>query len=148
MPHLLAYLRTNGLIQGVWTAAHPDHLRPNIQASHPTLAYLLVAEDVPDVRLLQERHWVHNGVLQVGTEVTLVATPNPFVADGQTACVIRPEPFVPCTLVVGPFGAQREIVLHTVDDPLILTTETPQVVPIQLSPLAGYWATSLTVEAT
>lgn len=148
MPHLLAYIRATGCITGVWSAAAADHLRPQIQESDPTLAYLLLEDELRDVRLLPERHWVAGGVLQACTEVTLVATPNPFPADGQATCVIRPEPFVPCTLLIGSFGQHTEMVLATHDDPLILTSTTPQVVPIALVPLAGYWATPITVEAT
>lgn len=147
MPHLLSYLRGSGLIQGVWSAAHPDHLRPNIEEGHPTLGYLLLDEPALDAHVLQERHWVRDGVLHACAKVTLVATPNPFVADGAAECVIRPQPFVPCTLLVGPLFAQTAVELTTEDDALILTAATPEVVPIQLAPLAGYWAPPIQVEA-
>jgi hypothetical protein len=147
MPHLVAYAKDTGLIQGVWSAALAEHLVANIEPAHPTLGYLEVADETLSAAALQERYCVQDGVLHACEELTLVATPNPFVADAVAECVVCPQPFVPCTLLVGPFGQQTEVVLAAADDPLILTADVPQVFAIQLAPLAGYWAAPITIEA-
>jgi hypothetical protein len=148
MPYLLAYQLTTGLIQGVWTAVAVEHLQPNVQEDHPTLGYLLVEDDPLTPAQIQERYYVQDGVLKAAAELTLLAVPNPFVADGVAECVVRPEPFVPCTLLVGPLASQTSVALTVSTDPLILTADTPQAFPIRLAPLAGYWAADILVEAT
>jgi hypothetical protein len=147
MPHLAYYERSTGLIQGVWTAAAEEHLTPNIDPDNATHGYLIVEDDTLTAAMLQDRYWVENGALVLATEVTLLATPNPFQANGLAECTILPQPFVPCTLLVGQPGQQTSVVLATVDDPLILTADLPQVFPVQLAPLAGTWAASIFVEA-
>jgi hypothetical protein len=147
MPYLLAYELTTGLIQGVWSAAATEHLLPNVQEDHPTLGYLVVEDETVSVADLQERYYVLDGVLTLAEELTLQAVPNPFMADGVAECTIGPQPFVPCTLLVGPLGSQTAVALTTSADPLILTADLPQGFPIRLAPLAGYWATGVLVEA-
>lgn len=147
MPHLLAYARDTGLIQGVWTAAHVDHLRPNIEPEHPTLDYLLLTEAIAEARVLQERYWVQGAQLRERLGLTLQAVPNPFPADGLTECLVRVEPFVPCTLLVDGRDDHTTIALATEEEPLILTADLPQRIQIALAPLQGYWAAPLTVEA-
>ena len=147
MPSLLAYQRTTGLIQGVWSAAATEHLLPNIDEAHPTLGYLVVEDDSVSVADLQQRYYVQDGALLAAAELVLRAVPNPFVADGVAECLVCPEPFVPCTLLVGPLAAQTPVELTSVEDPLILTSDVPQTFPIRLAPLPGYWATDLLVEA-
>jgi hypothetical protein len=148
MPFLAYYERSTGLIQGVWSAVLEEHLVPNIDPDNPTHGYLLVDDDTLTAALLQERYWVQQGVLAPSTEVTLLATPNPFQANGTAECAIRPQPFVPCTLLVGQPGHQAAVALATIDDPLILTADVPQTFAVELAPLAGTWATPIRVEAT
>jgi hypothetical protein len=148
MPHLAYYEQSTGLIQGVWSAVLAEHLTPQIETDHPTHAYLLVDDDTLSPALLQERYWVQNGVLTLATERTLLAVPNPFVADGVAECTIRPQPFVPCTLLVEALGTQTAVALTADDDPLLLTAAVPQVFTVALAPLAGSWATPIAVEAT
>lgn len=148
MPHLAYYDLSTGLIQGIWTAVLEEHLTPNIDADNPTHGYLLVDDDTLSAAILQERYWVNDGVLTPSNEVTLLATPNPFQANGTAECTILPQPFVPCTLLVGQPGEQTAAQLATVDDPLILTADVPQTFAVQLAPLAGTWATPIRVEAT
>jgi hypothetical protein len=148
MPHLAYYDLSTGLIQGVWTAVLEEHLTPNIDQNNPTHGYLVVNDDTLSAAILQERYWVESGVLTPSNEVTLLATPNPFQANGTAACTILPQPFVPCTLLVEQSGQQTAVQLATVDDPLILTADVPQVFGVQLAPLAGTWASAIRVEAT
>jgi hypothetical protein len=148
MPYLLAHERTTGLIQGVWSAAATEHLLPNVQEGHPTLDYLVVEEDTVSATQLQERYYVQNDTLVAAQELTLQAVPNPFVADGVAECVVQPEPFVPCTLLVESQGTQTSVPLTDSADPLRLTADTPQRFRIRLAPQAGSWATELFVEAT
>jgi hypothetical protein len=148
MPFLAYYERSTGLIQGVWTAAAVEHLTPNIDPDNPTHGYLVVEDETLSAALLQERYWVQEGALRPATEVTLLATPNPFVANGLAECTIRPEPFVPCTLLVSVLGRESAVEVTSSDDPLILTADVPEAFTVQLAPRAGTWATPVRVEAT
>jgi hypothetical protein len=147
MPSLVYYDLSTGLIQGVWTAVLEEHLTPNMDANNQTHGYLLVDDDTLTAAVLQERYWVQNGALTPATEVTLVATPNPFQADGVAECRVQPQPFLACTLLVGPLGQQTAVDLTTAADPLILTADTPQGFRIALAPIPGMYAAVVMVEA-
>jgi hypothetical protein len=148
MPFLAYYELSTGLIQGVWTAALVEHLTPNIDPENATYGYLVVEDETLSAALLQERYWVQDGALAPATEVTLLATPNPFQANGLAECTIRPDPFVACTLLVTALGHESAIEVTSSEDPLILTADVPEAFTVRLAPRAGTWATPVRVEAT
>jgi hypothetical protein len=84
---------------------------------------------------------------RIEPKVVLVfsATPSPFEADGVAECTIRltPAPVAPLLVQVG-----DETLEVTPEDPdILLTADTPQVIPISLVLDLVYWAAPITAEA-
>jgi hypothetical protein len=146
MPHLAQYDRATGAIVSVWSAAEHALLLAQVQAEDVTHGYLLCEDEVPG-RLLEERYEVREERLVPRQELQLVADPATFAADGRAECVVRTEPFVPCTVVVELWGREERVTLREDDAQLILTADTPQFLGLRVQSLPGYWAAPIRVEA-
>jgi hypothetical protein len=141
MAYLLHYLRSTGTILGVWESNDSALLHANMVEEDALYGYLLSTEGSAPQPVGQ--WWVQDGQLVAATELTIEADAVPIAADGVDACTMTVRPFVPCTLLVS--GEPQAL---TVADPtLVLTSDVPHVFRVSLAPLAGYWATPITVEA-
>jgi hypothetical protein len=141
MPMLAQYHRTDGLIQGTWSANTTTTLQAQIVPDDPTFGYLIVADQ--DARVMQEQYVVANGILTPKPEVILQAVSNPFSADGTSICTISVVPFVPCTVLIDTTPYQ----LVPEDQTILLTSDVPRVFHVSLPHQAACWGASLTVEA-
>jgi hypothetical protein len=141
MPMLAKYHRTDGLIQGTWSANNTTMLQAQIVPSDPTFGYLIVADQ--DAKVMQEQYVVAGGILTPKPQVTLAASPTPFVADGTTICFMTVVPFVPCTVLVDvtPYTLVPE------DQAILLTSDVPRVFQVSLPQQAACWGAPITVEA-
>lgn len=141
MPLLAKYHRADGLIRGTWTANNLASLTAQVVEEDLEYGYLVLADQ--DAVALQEQYVVLDGALAAKPQVTLTATPNPFLATGGSVCTITVTPFVPCTVLVNltPYALVPE------DPALLLTSDVPALFQVSLAHQAACWGNSLTVEA-
>jgi hypothetical protein len=121
-----------------------DYFAAQIVEDDPVYGYLEDVVDEVSAPELFERWYIVDEVLTEKTELTITAAPTPFDADGIEECLITVDPFVACTLLVN----GEPVVLTTGDDTLELTSDVPATFTIVLQPMATYWASAITVEAT
>ena len=140
MPSVIKYVLTTGQLIGVWEANTTAMLLPQIVEGDDTYGYLLREEPAPRP---QDQWWVQDGELVHAGELRIVPDVFSFAADGVAACTLTVSPFVPCTLLVN--GVPWSLVPE--DPALVLTSDVPQTFQVRLAPLAGYWASPITVEA-
>ena len=138
-------LADEGRIAGVWNAATEDLLLPNIVTDDPIYGYLLT-DAITEPRHAGARYRVDpvTETLEEKTEVTIVAVPATFAADGVTECLLTVDPFVPCTLLVN----MTPQVLTAEDPVLTLTSMDPARFFVTLDEsLITHWALPVSVEA-
>jgi len=140
---LLKYRLDTGFIDAVIQGSSLGLTQAQIVPDDPTYGYLLT-DDAHDPRVWQEQYAIVEGAVSAKEELTITATPNPFVADAVATCTVTIDPFEACTLVVN--GAP--LALTTEDPTLVLTSDVPALFVIALHTMATAWAAPITVEAT
>jgi hypothetical protein len=143
MSRLLRYRVSDGAITGCWEGI-PAYLEAQVDTSDPTVGYFDdVVADIPLPELFEQWRIVEEVVTAKAT-VTILASPNPFAANGTAVCLVTVQPFVPCTLLVN--GTPVALTLE--DTTLELTSDVPATFQLALASMATHWALPLSVEAT
>lgn len=142
MQLLLQYAKADGRIMGVWQAIPETMLPEHVTDGTEIYAFALTETELSPIVVLNDYAWV-DGALVPKEPLELVATPNPFQANGDTECQITVAPFTPCTLLVNgqPYALTDE------DRTLLLTSTRAQPFDVRLEPVGRYKAEALRVEA-
>ena len=142
MTQLIQYVMSTGAIFGIYEASTAALLTAQIVAGDPTYGYLMPSQDIALDQ--QEQYEIVGGVVQVKTELMILATPPTFMADGMAECTVTVSPFVDCSLVVG-----STIIALTGGDPtLTVTSEVPAQFLLRLIAMPGYWAPPRAISAS
>ena len=139
---VVKYATDGGKVLAVIQSTVPDLLQAQVRDDEPGMGYLM-AETEASLAELVERWHIEAEQLMPKTVVRLTATPNPFVADGTSACWITVAPFHPCTVSLG----GEPFVLTEEDPQLLLTSAQPHTWEVQLEPETQLWASPIVVEA-
>lgn len=140
---LIKYRRRDGQIEAIWTSNSRDLLAGHVAETDEEAGYLFREEETVGVSELVERWSVQEGQLREKVQVTLIAEPETFVADGDEICLIGVLPATSCTILIN-----GEPYALTADEPCVtLTSPTPQTFAVQIQSHPAVWALPITVTA-
>lgn len=140
---LIKYQRPTGAIVTIWQSNTRALLEGHVAAGEADAGYLWREEDTVAASELVERWRVQEEALVEKTQVTLIAEPETFVADGEEICLVGVTPPTVCTVHIN-----RTAYALTADDPVVmLTSTTPQTFVVELAAHPTVWALPVMVSA-